>query len=185
MKRCNKCGLEKDENDFHRGNKTRCKECANEYGRQYYRRCLEEVKKPRYRGSNQIRAKAAARAWAIRDAEKLAAKAEAKKARDAKKVVGIYYTYGMTLEEKSAILSFQGNACAICKTELQLEGRKTHVDHDHKTGAIRGLLCNTCNTRLGWFEMFQNDPVFSKEAMAYLDRPPVHPGKQQSRKKSA
>jgi len=41
--------------------------------------------------------------------------------------------------------------CAICKMEF-IEINKSHLDHDHNTGKIRGLLCFHCNTGLGYFK---------------------------------
>ena len=59
-------------------------------------------------------------------------------------------SYGMTFEEFDAMLSDQGNCCAICKTK-QPGGRaqRFNVDHNHKTGEVRGLLCKSCNIALG------------------------------------
>jgi hypothetical protein len=54
-------------------------------------------------------------------------------------------TYRITIAELRAMRSAQNDACAICtRTGVDLV-----VDHDHTTGTIRGLLCNTCNTGLG------------------------------------
>lgn len=63
--------------------------------------------------------------------------------------------YGLTIEEWQVLVSKQKNLCAIClepntqrnnKTE---EVRSLHVDHNHDTGEIRGLLCHGCNAALG------------------------------------
>lgn len=56
--------------------------------------------------------------------------------------------YGMTLSQKQALMSDQNNQCALCF--VGLEGtRKACVDHNHTTGAIRGILCINCNRSLG------------------------------------
>jgi Recombination endonuclease VII len=52
--------------------------------------------------------------------------------------------YGLTRPEMVAIERSHAGACAICRRETKLV-----VDHDHKTGKVRGLLCSTCNTGLG------------------------------------
>ena len=45
--------------------------------------------------------------------------------------------------EYEALLAAQGGVCAICGNPPK--NRRLHIDHDHKTGRIRGLLCFTCN----------------------------------------
>lgn len=61
--------------------------------------------------------------------------------------------YNMTPDEYSRLLDFQGGQCAICNTD-KAGGRfgQFQVDHDHKTGDIRGLLCYQCNIGLGKFK---------------------------------
>lgn len=61
-------------------------------------------------------------------------------------------SFGITLKEKEAMLANQGGICLICSRELDISSRVTHVDHDHETGQIRGILCSMCNTKLGWYE---------------------------------
>ncbi len=48
----------------------------------------------------------------------------------------------------------QGGCCAICKKPWLEEGRRMHLDHDHETLEFRGLLCYSCNTKLGFVEKF-------------------------------
>lgn len=71
--------------------------------------------------------------------------------------------YGLTPEHYEALLSAQGGRCAICG------GRPTgnlHVDHDHNTGKVRGLLCGRCNPALG---AFQDSPRILLAAVRYLE----------------
>jgi len=56
--------------------------------------------------------------------------------------------YGLTHDEYLALLETQGGACAICGGSGQR--RQLAVDHDHVTGAVRGLLCDRCNPMLGY-----------------------------------
>lgn len=57
--------------------------------------------------------------------------------------------YGLTPEQYDAMLAAQGGHCAICPaTEPGGAGKMFHVDHDHRTGRVRGLLCHACNTVL-------------------------------------
>jgi hypothetical protein len=54
------------------------------------------------------------------------------------------HRFGITPEQRDEIISRQNGMCAICKIE-----KATHIDHCHKTGRIRGMLCLRCNAALG------------------------------------
>ncbi|OGM55889.1 hypothetical protein A3F62_01545 [Candidatus Woesebacteria bacterium RIFCSPHIGHO2_12_FULL_44_11] len=54
--------------------------------------------------------------------------------------------YGVTGNEFRAILKRQENKCPICNRSI---AKNLSVDHDHKTGKIRGLICNKCNLAIG------------------------------------
>lgn len=59
-------------------------------------------------------------------------------------------TYGLTRGEYDRLYAFQGGCCAICRRATG-KTRRLAVDHDHETGAVRGLLCGPCNkTVLGF-----------------------------------
>lgn len=61
--------------------------------------------------------------------------------------------FGITLEESDRILAMQGGVCAICHIPFSdPRGYSPHVDHDHSTGKVRGLLCVLCNGGLGGFK---------------------------------
>lgn len=63
------------------------------------------------------------------------------------------HTYGMVKAEYDERLAAQGGACAICGDLRFSRGRKhLDVDHDHSTGAVRGILCNRCNQNVGRVE---------------------------------
>lgn len=53
---------------------------------------------------------------------------------------------GVTDAEYQALLTLQGGGCAICHRPPKT--RRLHVDHDHATGRVRGLLCHRCNRNL-------------------------------------
>jgi hypothetical protein len=77
------------------------------------------------------------------------------------------FRYGLSDAEFTALLASQDYRCAICKTPIA-EGNGhngLHVDHCHKTGAVRGLLCGHCNTGLG---RFRDDPALLRAAIKYL-----------------
>lgn len=73
--------------------------------------------------------------------------------------------YGIRLTDYNRMLDEQGGCCAICGTREW--GRKgPHVDHNHETGEVRGILCSGCNTGLG---QFHEDPNRMRLAIRYLE----------------
>lgn len=56
--------------------------------------------------------------------------------------------FGITPEQYDELLDRQGGVCAICSKSPEEEGQSLAVDHDHKSGEIRGLLCRYCNHRV-------------------------------------
>jgi len=84
----------------------------------------------------------------------------------------LHYEYGMTPEQYGAMFEACGGLCAICGKPETRTGRTGSilalaVDHDHDTGAVRGLLCATCNTAVG---LLNDDPQLLAAATAYLMR---------------
>ena len=77
--------------------------------------------------------------------------------------------YGITLEQYELLRKSQNDACAICKKPFVSGSRKTNfgVDHSHKTGAVRGLLCYHCNAGLG---MARESAEILNGMIAYLHR---------------
>lgn len=54
--------------------------------------------------------------------------------------------YGLSAQDVAALVAAQGGVCALCR-----EAPAEHVDHDHRTGRVRGILCFNCNGGLGQF----------------------------------
>ncbi len=75
--------------------------------------------------------------------------------------------YGITASQFALMKGRQEDACAICRTPFASK-LDTHLDHDHKTGAIRGILCNRCNHGIG---VFKDDPERLSRAISYLKQP--------------
>ncbi len=75
--------------------------------------------------------------------------------------------YGITIEEYDEMLEAQNYRCAICR-DKDPGGRSSrfHIDHDHVTGEVRGLLCVNCNNGLG---RFKDDLLVLREAIRYLE----------------
>lgn len=74
--------------------------------------------------------------------------------------------YGITPEQYEQMLSQQGNKCAICKKPFS-STRDTHIDHNHLTNYVRGLLCSNCNLGIG---NFQDSEELLNEASRYIAR---------------
>lgn len=77
------------------------------------------------------------------------------------------YQYGITGEQYDALHEMQKGLCYICRHSPK--NRALHVDHCHRTGTIRGLLCHRCNVALGFFK---DDIDRLEDAIAYLLDPP-------------
>jgi hypothetical protein len=77
--------------------------------------------------------------------------------------------YGITAADYAALLLAQGGVCAICHQPAK-GGRtstaRLHVDHDHGSGKVRGLLCNKCNLAIGHL----SDQGLLQAAADYLRR---------------
>jgi recombination endonuclease VII len=83
--------------------------------------------------------------------------------RKCQRKVQLKFDYNMSLEQYDALLARQGGVCAICRIRSE---RPLCVDHCHRTDRIRGLLCRTCNSGLGFFN---DDPALLRAATAYLE----------------
>lgn len=71
--------------------------------------------------------------------------------------------HGITLDDYDAMLKTQHRRCAICRKKP--DKRVLVVDHNHSTGEVRGLLCNTCNRAIG---LLKDDPDLLARAVKYL-----------------
>lgn len=75
--------------------------------------------------------------------------------------------YGLTVEQLAAMVSAQGGRCAVCGVAPSgmKKSERLFVDHCHKTGRVRSLLCSNCNTAAG---MLRDDPFLADALAAYL-----------------
>lgn len=77
-------------------------------------------------------------------------------------------TYGLKKGEYDKLLEAQGGVCAICK---EPRNYRLAVDHDHKTGLVRGLLCKMCNGKT--LPSVRDNPETLRAAADYLENPPA------------
>jgi hypothetical protein len=83
-----------------------------------------------------------------------------------------YHRFGLRIHDVQRRLENQGGKCAICSKEISLVydpyggQRSAHVDHNHTTGKVRGLLCVSCNMKMSGVD----DKVWLRKAFAYTDK---------------
>jgi len=93
-------------------------------------------------------------------------KANPTKAFASRKKASLKRIYGMTLEDLQRLAETQELKCALCGTQSKLgTNHGLHVDHDHKTGKVRALICAPCNRGLG---QFKDSPELLEKAAIYL-----------------
>jgi hypothetical protein len=162
MKRCKHCGIQKPTDDFYGDNAARdglrpeCKACT-------------AARRKRWYEHNRDREIARVKAWAAANPGKVKAASEAARASGRKSANDRRYhlkrKYGITPEQYDEMLEAQGGGCAICHRPPR-DDISLHVDHDHETGAVRGLLCFRCNNSLG---DLNDDAGLLQSAASYLD----------------
>lgn len=77
--------------------------------------------------------------------------------------------FGITPEDYDLMLAAQAGGCALCGAieSDSYKDRRFYVDHDHASGAIRGLLCGPCNLGIG---QLKDDPCLLRAAAEYIER---------------
>ena len=75
--------------------------------------------------------------------------------------------YGITEQDYSNMFIEQDGKCGICFTSLIFRDKATHIDHNHETGEVRGLLCHGCNTAIG---LLKEDTEIMKSAIEYMTK---------------
>jgi hypothetical protein len=165
MKRCNKCHALKPLEEFYRfatmrdGYRNDCKACNL------------AAKAARYR-ANPEPARRRTQEWREANPERYAETQGRFRASGSKKISDrrshLKRKYGITLEQYDEMLRAQGGGCGICGQPPSAR-ISLHVDHDHRTGRVRGLLCFKHNNALGDFD---DDPDLLRAALRYVE-PPV------------
>ncbi len=145
MKVCTKCGLGKAETEFYRNGSrlhAHCKMC------------------------HRARMKVSYPAYYERNKDRILAYGRRPETTRRHKDLQLQRSYSITLVGFNERLAEQDGHCAICPA-TQPGGKGTwHVDHDHQTGEVRGLLCHYCNTAIG---SMNDDPALLRAAANYLE----------------
>lgn len=147
-----------------------------EYAADYYKKNGDKIRARarRYYAKHKKRAAAlqSARRAARTEEERAKERARHRKYRQTNperyRAARLRHRHGISLAEWNALAKEQDHKCAICRNEdKERHRRRLSVDHDHKSGKRRGLLCSNCNKALG---CFQDNPEFLANAIAYLAR---------------
>jgi Recombination endonuclease VII len=159
VKRCKKCDVLKPLSDFYGektardGHRPECKACSLAYRKRWYRdnrdRAIAYVREWQQAHPDRVKA------WRVRNRDRR---------NEQMREIHLRNKFGLTFEEYDTILELQDGVCALCECP-PTPGISLHVDHDHGTGEIRGLLCMRCNNALG---LFREDPNLLKRAARYV-----------------
>ena len=142
MKTCNKCNTEKELTEFPFRNKakgtyrTECKACKQDYQKEYLKSYLVK-----YREKHKETYASYRKEWKAKNRSKIRTQ-----------------KYDLTPEEFESLEQQQNNKCKICETDCSLV-----IDHCHSTNKVRGLLCNSCNTALGFMKDNPNTLIKAAE----------------------
>jgi hypothetical protein len=141
LKWCPQCEEEKPKSCFPQHGTTKdgfynfCKNCKNAYSRAYYALHREKIRnRCKEEWINNPKIKEQMKLWRQNNPDKI-------------KDYRYKFNYGLTIENIKDMLVFQEFKCKICSKLIDFDSKE--VDHDHKTGKIRGLLCHVCNFLLG------------------------------------
>lgn len=153
------CGEVKPLADFHRdksdrmGRARRCKPCACTKARDWVQ-------------ANPEKAREARTAWAQRNRDTVNKSHREAYSRDPSRDIDAKrkYRYGVSRQQYDQMIVAQGGRCAVCGDPTE----RLHVDHDHATGDVRGLLCRMCNQGLGFL---RDNIEVMRSAVRYLERP--------------
>ncbi len=153
---CSKCGDEKGAEHFH----TRYDKAREAVGLYSWCKACSVIGRREWGRKNPAKAYAISRRWQLANPEHAA--------RIMRKAT-LNQEYDMTPDEHARMEREQGGVCAICGRPPTggLRTKRLFVDHDHTTGAVRGLLCTACNNALG---QFQDSQEILDKAKAYLQK---------------
>lgn len=142
----NKERLKKYQKEYNQKNKKHKKE----YNKEYWQKNREQLKE--YNQNNKEHKKEYNKKWRQDN-------------KDSNKEYRYKKRYNLTLEEIDQMLIAQDHKCCICGKILMETNR--HIDHNCRTGKVRGILCPKCNLGLGHFD---DNPEFLRKATLYIEK---------------
>lgn len=119
-----------------------------------------------YSKANSAKSVAATKEWRSLNRDRRCQSDAAWRANNARKAKGyqLKSKYGLSADDYDFLLMKQRGLCAICDGGTSGSG-DLHVDHEHTTGKVRGLLCSRCNQAIG---LLLDDPELLRRASEYL-----------------
>jgi len=138
---CRRCGHRGPESEFVRGNRSRCKKCHSAQNAAYNKKNPDALRDAKER-------------FLVRHPD-----ADVRYARRRRLA-----SYGLTEDDYVVLLEQQNGLCAVCKEASE---KTLEVDHNHETGAVRGLVCHSCNAGMG---SLRDDPELLRAAADYLEK---------------
>lgn len=160
VRKCSRCKEEKDISAFYTGRCTTiCRKCTS-------------TRSARWAKANRSKRRTIANRWSSRNAAKRKISgftryktiALAMRGQHLSRNFWPHLSWQDALAEFDRLMSLQSSTCAICFKKFS---RTAHVDHDHTTGEVRGLLCGSCNRGIGYL---QDKAELCMSAHRYLSR---------------
>lgn len=134
-----------------------CKNCCRELNRSYQIKSKDKIRAYRlnYINENRERIREQVASYTLRTVSK-------RRSRILTKV------YGLSEDQIMSMMNSQGGCCGVCGGSLVYpeSGTNYHIDHDHSTGKVRGLLCNGCNVQVE--RRTKSESKFGDNVRAYL-----------------
>lgn len=183
MKKCGYCKAEKPESGFHKDSRAKdglysqCKDCMKQYyeahkeeKKQYYQSHKEEINQhsKQYRDTHKEELKQYNKQYnqSHKEEKNQYRKSHKEERKQANKQYNLKKTYNLSIDQYNQMLAEQNYKCKICGVDEVNAGKNgLVVDHNHKTGKIRGLLCDGCNKGIGFLK---EDPALFDSAKDYL-----------------
>lgn len=154
MKVCTKCGAEKPLSEFYPDGRPVNKRCGD--GRLALCKKCKNTRNKNWTLANKAHHTTLVKRWASENKERHYAKSKQwradnrERAFKTERATLLKRVYGITPEQANDLLAAQGGVCAICRIDNPRSRFSWHIDHDHNTGAVRGILCARCNQMLGF-----------------------------------
>jgi hypothetical protein len=161
QKACRKCGETKPLSEYYEqkgmkdGHRHNCKACHAAAHKEWYSKNRDEeiARVTRWQRENRDKVNASHRRRRAQGGDELKRK---------EREGHLLRKYGIRIRDFETLRMAQLGMCAICRS---VEWDRLHVDHDHDTGVVRGLLCGKCNKAIG---LLEDDPAVVRSAESYL-----------------